>query len=215
MHGTDGSVSTTNKQGQSIGRKGADTRQKLLDATRQLLLSEMRLTVASIAKVSGMSSATFYLYFSDANDVLLALSDAATQDMNEIHAILNQQWDYERLDTLSRQFVDAFYAHWNRHRAVLTVRNFQSDLGSRSFSESRRRAAMPVIRSVAQRIRDAHGHDRLAETDAIALSVIIYAAIERLAGRNSTSALQSEDLTDEQLIRAEAHILTLLFRPAR
>ena len=43
---------TSNKQGQSLGRKGLATRQRLMDATEQLLktLSPVELTAVAIAK---------------------------------------------------------------------------------------------------------------------------------------------------------------------
>lgn len=204
-------VRKINKLGQSMGPKGFDSRQRLLQAAEELLIRNKRLTVADITSVSGLSSSAFYIYFSNINDVLLALSELAAEDTAEIHEILDESWNKERLRELSQRFIKAFYAYWNRHREVLAMRNYQSDLGDTAFEASRRKAAMPIVTKIATRIEEAHSSNDTVVENAIARSIIFYAAVERLAGRTSRSELQAGDLSDVELMRAEAHILTLLF----
>ncbi|MHB9880375.1 TetR/AcrR family transcriptional regulator [Pacificimonas sp. ICDLI1SI03] len=205
------SVRKINKLGQSMGPKGFDSRQRLLETAQELLIRNKRLTVADITSVSGLSSSAFYVYFSNINDVLLALSELASEDTTEIHAILDETWDKERLRVLSQRFIKAFYSYWARHREVLALRNYRSDLGDTAFEASRRKAAMPIVSKIAARIQEAHSADDTVVENAIARSIIFYAAVERLAGRTSRSELQAGDLSDDELMRAEAHILTLLF----
>lgn len=205
----------TNKHGQAIGRKGADTRQRILDAARQLLEAKIgsKLTVTAVARAAGISSPTFYLYFKDTGDVLLELSREACIDTDEVLRILHEPWPLATLRQESRRFVDAFYRYWDRHREVLGIRNFQSDLGDEAFNQVRRDAAMPIVMAIAERILAANVHSGLDEADAKARAIIIYAAIERLASRYSPNELQPDDLNSEDLLRAEADILALLFTP--
>src|SRR5699024_9844291 len=103
--------------------KGNDSRQRLLQAARELLISNKRVTVADITNLSGLSPSAFYVYFSNIDDVLLALANLAADDMSEIHAILDESWDKDRLGELSQRFIRAFYTYWGRHREVLAMRN--------------------------------------------------------------------------------------------
>lgn len=205
-------VSETNKSGQALGRKGSDTRRRLLASARALLDRTARLTAAAISREADVSSPTFYLYFENIPDIQLCLSDEAGEDMAEILEILSLPWAPDMVSARSEQLVRAFYDHWDRYRPVLSTRNHQSDLGNVAFDQSRRRAAMPVIHALSQRIRESHGADRVSDRDALARSVIVYAAMERLAARGSARTLQPGDLSEEELIRGEAHILSLLFQ---
>ncbi|ODP38431.1 TetR/AcrR family transcriptional regulator [Sphingomonas turrisvirgatae] len=207
-------ASGTNKSGQALGRKGADTRRRLLDSARELLNRGVKLTAAAISREAGVSAPTFYLYFENIPDIQLSLSDEAGEDMAEILGILELPWLPSTVSLRSEQLVRAFYAHWDRNRPILSTRNHQSDLGNSDFNHSRRRAAMPIINALSQRICEAQGSSRVSDRDALARSVIVYAAMERLAARGSARTLQPGDLSDEELIRAEAHVLALLFRTA-
>ena len=75
------SGSETNQQGQSLGDKGRRTRARLLEAATKLLKtrSVREMTVMDIAKRAKTSSATFYLYFKDVEDVVLALTHQTGQ----------------------------------------------------------------------------------------------------------------------------------------
>src|SRR3546814_12148926 len=88
-------MSILNKHGQAIGRKGAESRRRLLDATRTLIATEPahKLTASAIARTAKLASQTFYLYFNDIDEILLALSQEAAEDMDEVFAELNRHWD--------------------------------------------------------------------------------------------------------------------------
>ena len=62
--------------GRPIGKRGAQTRRKLLDATSSLLETHgsRDLHVVEIARAVGAAPATFYQYFRDVEDAVLALS---------------------------------------------------------------------------------------------------------------------------------------------
>jgi AcrR family transcriptional regulator len=204
-----------NKHGQALGRKGVESRRRLLEAGRTLLTRAEKLTPSSVARAAGLASQTFYLYFADINELLLILAEEATGDMGEVMATLDGPWDPASIEQHSRRFVDAFYGFWDTHSAVLSFRNFQSDLGDPAFIQVRQEAAMPIVTSIAKRISTAQGAEELSEPDALARAVIIYAAIERLAARPATLARRSASLQEADLRRAEAEILTLLFtRPS-
>lgn len=206
----------TNMHGQMIGRKGAETRQRMIDAHRGLLEqgAGARVTVAALTAAAGVSAPTFYLYFKDIDDVLLDLSREAADDTDEVLTILNEEWPPSELTARCTRFVEAFYRYWTRHREVLGLRNLQSDLGVPTFNAVRRKAAMPIVNAIASRILASHT-EALPRADAVSRAIIIYAAIERLAARPATAQLQSDEIGEAELMRGEADILALLFTPPR
>jgi len=205
----------TNKHGQSIGRKGAESRRRLLDATRELIAVEPahKLTASAIARAAKLASQTFYLYFKDIDEALLALSHEAGSDMDDVHNSLSGDWKSAAPADHAKRFVDAFSAYWDRHRAILTVRNYLSDSGHPAFLTVRQDAAIPLIRAIADRILAAHPDDVDAKS-AFARSVIIYSAIERMAARPATMRHNPSIVDADDLKQAEVDILALLFTPS-
>ena len=117
-----------NKHGQSLGRKGRETKERLLNAARDLLQtnSPVHLTVVSVAKKAKSSSATFYLYFDDVRSLLLVLSEDAETDMKVVHDVLDEPWDHTLLDLdHAARVVQAYVSVWDKHRAVLRYRNLE------------------------------------------------------------------------------------------
>jgi AcrR family transcriptional regulator len=208
----------TNKDGQAIGRKGAESRARLLQATRQLLSelpSARKLTASSIARAAGLASQTFYLYFDDVEEILLGLSIEASEDTSGIIAALDAGWDPAAPLAYTEQIVSAFYEYWDRHRAILNIRNYMSDRGDEPFAKARNESAIPIISRIAARIRASQGEARLTERDALARAIIIFSAIERMAARYSASSGQALMPGGDELKRAEADILALMMSPPR
>jgi AcrR family transcriptional regulator len=206
-------MKNTNKDGQAIGRKGAESRARLLEATRKLLgelPSARKLTASSIARAAGLASQTFYLYFDDVEEILLSLSIEASEDTADIIAALDAAWKPAAPRDYTETVVDAFYRYWDRHRAILNIRNYMADRGDEPFFKARNESALPIITRVAARIRIAQGEDRLTERDALARAIIFFSAIERMAARYSTTSGAAIMPGGDELKRAEADILAIL-----
>lgn len=205
-----------NKQGQSIGRKGAESRRRLLDATRDLITvgPAHKLTASAIARTAGLASQTFYLYFKDIDEVLLALSHEVGADMQDVYDALSGDWTSTSPTDHAKRFIDAFTAYWDRHRAILTVRNYLSDSGHPAFLKVRQDAAMPLIQVIADRILVAHPKE-VDRKSAFARGVIIYSAIERMAARPATMRRNPAIVDAADLKQAEIDILALLFTPTQ
>lgn len=176
---------TTNKQGQELGRKGHNSRLKLMEATERLLRtnSPVSLTAVSIAKEAKMSSAAFYLYFEDVRNVLLALSEAAAAEMSEAHQILLQPWDPEEPDfEHALKLVVAFYKVYDRHRAVLRYCTLEADRGDPRFEQVRLGMMIPFFEEFAERIYAASSNEsKRSRGDAYAEAIVLGAAMERNA----------------------------------
>ncbi|HZP27890.1 MAG TPA: TetR/AcrR family transcriptional regulator, partial [Acidimicrobiia bacterium] len=72
--------------GRSLGKRGAQTRRRLLDATARLLESHgvRDLRVVDIARAVGTSPATFYQYFRDVAEAVLVVAEEVGEDLAPI-----------------------------------------------------------------------------------------------------------------------------------
>jgi AcrR family transcriptional regulator len=205
----------TNKHGQVLGRKGAESRARLIEAARGLLetLPADKLTASAIARAAGLASQTFYLYLQDVDEALLQLSGEAAQDIQEIMAEVERPWDPTRLADHAGQFVDAYYRYWDRNRAVLTTRNFRAESGIEAFIVRRNDDTMPIIHSLRDRIQDSHGAEGIAPRDALARAIIAVTTIERMASRYPVLEGPPSVFNVDDIKRAEAHALMSMFAP--
>lgn len=173
-----------NKQGQTLGRKGHATRERLLKAAERLLQeqSPLDLTAVAIAKEAESSSATFYMYFTDVKDALFTLSQIAS---NEVVATLEALGDYPKhlsFEQAATLIFDAFNEVWNRHRHILTYRNLEADRGDDNFEKLRMEEYIREVSVIGKWIRQAGEGDNPPTTgDAFSLATVLHAGMERLA----------------------------------
>lgn len=184
-------VVKTNNHGQSLGRKGNETRQRLMTAALKLLKtnSPVELTAVAIAKKAKSSSATFYLYFSDVRGMLLALNEAAEADMTEVHAVLDEPWDPNLLDVEhAKKVVKAYVSVWDKHREILRYRNLEADRGDLEFESIRLRTSVRMVGRFADHIYAARPkNSSFTRNDAMAEASVLVAAMERLAATDLES----------------------------
>ncbi|MES2898997.1 MAG: TetR/AcrR family transcriptional regulator [Pseudomonadota bacterium] len=175
---------TTNKQGQTLGRKGLESRAKLMDAARRLLEthSPVEVTAVAIAAEAGTSPASFYMYFDDTKDILYALSEVAGEAMAAIHPIFDEPWVGTNLEEKAMSVVQAITTVWGEHRQVLRFRNMEADRGDPRFEQLRMNTYIPFIERFAQRILTINpASETRRRADAYAEATIFHAAMERLA----------------------------------
>lgn len=166
--------------GRALGRRGALTRRRLLDATGQLLetcgLRDLR--VVDIARDVGTSPAAFYQYFRDVEDAVLVLAQEASEDLAAVAAVLENPWT----DTSARQMVVAFIESWGGHRAVLATRNLAAQAGDQRFRAVRLASLRPITQALADKITEAQRVGRVdADLSPIAAAAAMVAMTERVA----------------------------------
>jgi len=203
----------TNQQGQTLGRKGLQTRQKLMAAARKLLevYSPVELTAVSIAKEAGTSSASFYMYFEDVRDVLYALAGEAAVDMAAIHDVVRQLWEPGAVRQSALTLVQQFNAVWERHRQVLRFRNMEADRGDPRFEALRMSTYVPFIDLLARQLISAcpSEQNRPSLGQAFALASVLHAAMERLA--STDPAVVARGVGAHKLNDALAHVIQTVF----
>jgi AcrR family transcriptional regulator len=182
-----GSETTFDQSGRALGPRALHTRQRLLQATQELLdeRSVRDISVVEIARRASTSPATFYQYFKDVNEAVLVLAEQAAEEMPAVIGLIDGDWKGRKgLDT-SRDIVRAFVDHWDAHRSVLLVRNLYADEGDRRFMNVRRRVISPVIERLADRIRKNQEQGRVGPSLHPAAAAAAMASIlERLAAHH-------------------------------
>jgi AcrR family transcriptional regulator len=144
----------TAQTGRPLGPRALKTRERLMDATGDLLAEKsiLDISVVDIARKVGTSPATFYHYFKDVEEVTLHLAERAADEMPAVVEMIDGSWTGEEGLTRARRIVDAFIAHWDSHHAVLQLRNLGADRGDKRFIRIRRDALGPVLDSLAAHI---------------------------------------------------------------
>ncbi len=175
------------QSGRALGPRALHTRQRLLEATSQLLdeRSVRDIPVVEIARKASTSPATFYQYFKDVIDVVLVLAEQAAEEMPAVIELIDGSWKGQKGLETSRAIVRAFVDHWDSHRSVLLVRNLYADEGDRRFMNVRRRVISPVIEHLALRIQESQAQGRVSsELHPAAAAAAMASILERLAAHH-------------------------------
>lgn len=196
-----------------LGRKGAQTRGKLMAATRKLLeaYSPVELAAVAIAKEAGISSASFYMYFEDVRDVLFALAIEAGAAMSSVHEVVRQPWNADTLQGHALDLVERFNDTWHAHRQVLRFRNLEADRGDPRFEALRMSTYIPFIDLLARQIVANCPADRQRPTlgQAFALASVLHGAMERMASNDP--AVVARNVGAHRLNDALAHVIRVVF----
>lgn len=165
--------------GRALGRRGAATRRRLLDATASLLETRgvRDVRVVDIARDVDTSPATFYQYFADVESAVLVLADEVGEQAAPLGELLEESWCDDRGLDRARELVDAFITYWERHRAVLRTRNLAAQEGDERFREVRNRSLSRLTEGFARKV----ARDGPSELAPFAAAAAMVAMMERLA----------------------------------
>ncbi|MET0371786.1 MAG: hypothetical protein ABW039_10465 [Sphingobium sp.] len=153
----------TNQSGQTMGSKGLRTRRKLIDTTVALLESTTirELKVVDIAQAAATSAATFYVYFDNVIDVVLAATEELSQSTPELVAIVNDAWDDCNSLERASAFVKAYVAFWDRHRPLMRTRNLAAEEGDMRFTATRELSIRPLMAAMVKKIDQSQREGRI------------------------------------------------------
>ena len=184
-NGSEGRKATRprNLYGQSIGRKGAETRERLLKATVELLekRSLRDVSVADITALAGTSSSGFYIYFSDVAAAALAVAETIFQITPEIEVLLGKEWTAGDAKANAYSLVNSYVNFTRQHHAILRVRNLAADEGDRRFEDARHNAVARIHELLTARIAAAdNGLDPSSGASAVLALMERISAISRL-----------------------------------
>jgi AcrR family transcriptional regulator len=196
------------QKGRPLGPRALKTRQRLLDATAQLLTqrSVLDISVVEIARTAETSPATFYHYFKDVEEAVLRLAEQAAEEMPALLELIDADWRGAAGLEVARTVVNAFMDHWSAHHAVLLVRNLSADKGDRRFQKVRRDALAPVLDHLAARISEARDAGRVSrETHPYAAAAALASILESISAH--ARELERRDVSRDQLVETCARVL--------
>jgi len=165
--------------GRPLGKRGIETRRRLLEATsEQLESSGLRdLRVVEIAREVGTSPATFYQYFRDVEEAVLVLAEEVGEQSAPLGQLLARPWDGDDGLALARELVDGFLTYWDHHRAILRTRNLAAQEGDQRFRDVRNAALQPLTEALATKVE----HSGAEGLTPFAAAAALVAMIERMA----------------------------------
>ncbi|MDQ1481542.1 MAG: hypothetical protein QOI44_2403 [Actinomycetota bacterium] len=194
--------------GRALGRRGAQTRRRLLDATAELLETRgiRDLRVVDIARAVGSSPATFYQSFRDVEAAVLALTQEVGNDLAPLLACLGQPWDADHGLDDARALVAGFVDYWDRHRAVLRTRNLAAQEGDERFRDVRNRTLGEFMSTLTDKIAQSRDAGRVVdEMSPLAASAALVALIERMAAFHRE--LEPIGISRDDLVETTARII--------
>jgi AcrR family transcriptional regulator len=172
--------------GRVPGRRGLATRSKLVDSTTRLLATTKTrdLKVTDITRAAGTSPATFYQYFVDLEEALLAVAERTAEEGQALtELIAGRPWKGARGVVSAQDLVDGFLDFWHEHRPVLRVIDLLATEGDRRFRHLRTVMLNGMTRSLAAEIRQLQGSKSTVEP--IAMAGALIGMLPHLAGHQS------------------------------
>lgn len=169
------------------GERGRATRRRFLDQTRRMLVdtSYRDLKVVDIARASGTSPATFYQYFADAEDALLALAeDLVTEGRQRLTTpVLEGDWSDDGAYETCENIAAAFLGFWDDHGSLLAVIDLAALEGDDRFRTLRTNVLNSFTEAIGQVVRDQQSAGHLpADLDATATAAVLVAMLAHVSG---------------------------------
>jgi AcrR family transcriptional regulator len=143
-------LATTN--GRVPGQRGRQTRQRLLDATVELLTttSWRSVKVTDIARRARTSPATFYQYFGNVEEAVRVLAEGVVEQAARLSELVGGDWSPPNSWRKALTFTEEFLAYWEDNRAVFRVIDLANEQGDAQLHGIRIRALNAVTIALAQ-----------------------------------------------------------------
>ncbi|MDJ0788350.1 MAG: TetR family transcriptional regulator [Myxococcota bacterium] len=181
---TDGEDEILDQSGRKLGPRALETRAKLLEATATML-SERSLrdvSVMEIARRVGTSPATFYQYFKEVEEAVLALHAEVEKGLPDLLAHFDADFDGPGGLDAARALVNAFLDHWDEHGPILRVRDLASDEGEPRFRIARASMLRPALEHLSKRVASSQEAGHVSQgLQPMATSAALLSILERLA----------------------------------
>jgi AcrR family transcriptional regulator len=158
LHGSDAAIVNLNFQpvattdGRVAGERGRQTRQRLLDATVELLstTSWRSVKVTDIARQARTSPATFYQYFANVEEAIRVLAEGMVDEAAQLAELVGGDWSEGSSWDTARTVTEGFLAYWEDNRAVFRVVDLATEEGDRELRGIRVRALNAVTVALSQ-----------------------------------------------------------------
>lgn len=215
---------THNLVGQRLGRKGQETRERVLNAMLALLEDPdgPPVTLTAVAKEASVGMTTLYLYFPAMGDLLLAALRCVMGSAGEgFMALVRDPWSEETLAQDCLAFHRAHHRFWKRHARLLRMRNSFADDCDLSVLSYRSEATRPLLDALTRQM----GCDPAdGDTACAHLATVVLTGLERVATvvttphfhiTSAAHGTSAEEIYIENLIAAQARLTEIAIRDQR
>ncbi len=142
--------------GRVPGRRGLATRRRLLDHVADLLGSRSYrdVRVVDVARAAGTSPATFYQYFADVEEAVLALAEDVARAGEEalVPLVEGPRWRGRDGYEAALAVADGYLDFWATHGAVVRVMDLATNEGDARFRQLRSRLFTRFNEALADRV---------------------------------------------------------------
>jgi AcrR family transcriptional regulator len=142
--------------GRVPGRRGLATRQRLLDHVADMLASSSfrDVRVVDVARQAGTSPATFYQYFADVEEAVLALAEEVARVSEEdlVPLVQGPRWRGKAGFDAALAVVDGYLDFWSDHGSVVRVMDLATIEGDARFHQLRSRMFTRFNEALAERV---------------------------------------------------------------
>lgn len=209
-----------NLAGQRLGRKGRDTRERIIAAAVELIYCSPvdPLTLSAIARQAGLGMSSLYNYFGDLPGVLLAVLEPVMAEAEDSYlARLRTRWENVEVGERCYEFVAAYRDFWVRHTRLLHLRNSLSDNGDERMADLRIAATQPIIRRIVEQM---DGDPRARRSTKFAMATVLMIGVERsmtIATDRELPALMAQDIQHDpdHFLRPCARLMEMAIRDMR
>ncbi|MFE9171034.1 TetR family transcriptional regulator [Streptomyces kebangsaanensis] len=150
--------------GRVAGRRGQETRQKLLDCLSEMLSSSpyRDVKVIDVARRAGTSPATFYQYFPDVEGAVLEIAEEMAAEGAGLAELLEgRSWAGKAGWQTAQELVDGFLEFWRKHDAILRVVDLGAAEGDKRFYKIRMKILNSVNNSLADSVAELQSKGRV------------------------------------------------------
>jgi AcrR family transcriptional regulator len=209
-----------NLNGQRLGRKGRDTRERVIAATSALVAAggDSQISLSAVARKASLGMTSLYVYFNDLTELLLATLEPVMATAEDAYvALLRSHWPDEELGARALEFVAAYHGFWVKHSRLLHLRNNMADRRDERMLIHRVRSAQPVMRLLVQQMG---GDLDSPGSPVFSMATALMTGLERVVTVTTDDTLQNLLHTrfssnHKHLLQAEARLLELGIRDYR
>lgn len=209
-----------NLAGQRLGRKGRDTRDRIIAAAVELIYCSPvdPLTLSAVARRANLGMTSLYNYFGDLPELLLAvLEPVMATAADGYRGMLRVRWGDAELGERCYEFVAAYHDFWARHTRLLHLRNSLSDGGDERMADQRINTTQPIIRGICVQM---DGDPRARRSPEFAMATVLMIGMERsitIATDRELPILIAQDIQHEadHFLRPCARLMEMAIRDMR
>jgi AcrR family transcriptional regulator len=176
-----------NLNGQRLGRKGRETRERIVRAAVEALNEdgEEPFTLSAVARQASLGMSSLYNYFTDLSELMAAVLEPVMALASETYlALLANHWPDAEITERCDEFWDCYAQFWSRNAAVLHQRNRMSDAGDERMLACRVEAGQPLMDGIARQLGTT---DRRPRREELAMASVLATMMERTVTVQSQS----------------------------